>query len=296
MTKNKDTIIYANLSEGLFDRLVKTHDEAFADYHVDLSYMTADALRKRMLKNNVSMDTSVGAFAGERLVGFTLIGVDNWLGKPAAFDAGTGIIPAYRGMGIARGMFEFSLPPLKKKGIDKFLLEVLKPNEAAIKAYTKTGFKVTRELDCFDLDLQKVKKNEIASPFPIKPIAIDQLMTFKDMTDWQPSWENSFSALQNIAGGLVSYGAFDKDLCVGVIAYYPTLNWIMSILVKEDYRKQGIGRSLVNHMLGVFNEKYPALSKVKLNNVDHSDRAMLKFLEETGFDFVIGQYEMDYDF
>lgn len=54
----------------------------------------------------------------------------------------TGIIPTQRGKGIAKGMFEFALPGLKEQGVNKFLPEVLRPNEAAIKAYRKTGFQV----------------------------------------------------------------------------------------------------------------------------------------------------------
>ena len=75
-------------------------------------------------------DCSVGAYDGDKMVGLTFVGLDDWLGEKAAFDAATGIIPGYRGQGVAKAMFEFILPRLKERGVSRFLLEVLQSNKA----------------------------------------------------------------------------------------------------------------------------------------------------------------------
>lgn len=289
-------IRYAALEAVNFEQLYQTHNEAFADYQVDLSYMTKDRLRLRSIKNNVIYEFSVGAFDDDKMVGFTLVGMDDWQGEAAAYDAATGIIPTHRGKGIARGMFDFAVPGLKKVGVTKFLLEVLRPNEAAIKAYTKTGFRITRELDCFKLDLKacrELKSGSDLAGIEIRPVEKDIVMGFSDLTDWQPSWENSFAAMQRIPDELWMFAAYVKGQCAGIIVYYPLLNWIMSLVIKKEYRRRGIGNRLVRYLCANLS---PDLEEVKMINVERSDKGMIKFLEDTGFEFTIGQYEMEYSF
>ena len=120
--------------------------EAFADYAMDASRTTEDALLLRAAKNAVDFDASVGVYDGDRLVAFTMIGIDEHAGVSTAYDAGTGVIPDFRGQGWARKMFEHALPTLHERGVECFLLEVLQQNAAAIRAYEKSGFKTIREL------------------------------------------------------------------------------------------------------------------------------------------------------
>ncbi|MCX6092490.1 MAG: hypothetical protein NTX23_06470, partial [Candidatus Bipolaricaulota bacterium] len=69
--------------------------EAFADYSMaPPAGLSAVRLLLRMRKIAVAYDLSVAAYTDGRMIGFTLIGVDAWGGGLAAYDAGTGIIPA----------------------------------------------------------------------------------------------------------------------------------------------------------------------------------------------------------
>ena len=107
-----------------FEELHKTFVDAFADYAVDVSYMTPQVIKNRAIKNGYDPESSVGVFENENLVGFTLVGIDKHFEKPAAFDIMTGIVKDYRGKGIASQMFDFIKPTLKKKKIRQFFLEV----------------------------------------------------------------------------------------------------------------------------------------------------------------------------
>lgn len=278
---------FDRISQG---QLLRTWLEAFADYAVDMSGVTEKLINCRCIKNNVDFDISVGAFDDARMVGFTLIGVDRWQDELAAFDAGTGIVPEFRGQGLARGMFDHAIPPLESRGVTRFLLEVLQVNEPAIRAYTKAGFEVTRELACFKLKVDKTNlASEPSTGTEVKTVDRASVAGFSTEVDWQPSWENGFSAIARIPDQLLILGAFDQDRCVGVIAYTPLLNWIITLIVRRSHRRRGIGTALVQRLV----EHLPAgLLEVKLQNVDRSDEGMLTFLERLGFDPWVDQYEM----
>lgn len=282
---------FSFLEKNQFPLVHKTFLEAFSDYQVDMSYMTEEVMFKRAVKNAVNLESSVGVFDGDRMVGFTLIGIDNWQNTLSAFDIGTGIIKDYRGKGIAKQMFDFALPRLKKRSVKKFVLEVLQTNEPAIKAYRETGFCITRELDCFELEAKKANLQEKARlPIRIQEAGKNILPLFRDSLDWEPSWENSFSAIMRIPDEIIVYGALVEGECVGILAYCPFLNWIMILMVKRDFRRKGVA----THLLDYFLEHLPhENTEVKLLNVNHADIKMRKFLDKTGFELYIQQYEME---
>jgi ribosomal protein S18 acetylase RimI-like enzyme len=126
--------------------------EAFADYAMGAPRTTEEQFFLRMQKNAVDYALSVGVYDSGRMVGFTLIGIDSWGGTLTAYDAGTGIVPEFRGQRLARRMFDHALPALHDRGVERFSLEVLQQNEPAIKAYRKAGFETTRELHSYVAD------------------------------------------------------------------------------------------------------------------------------------------------
>lgn len=268
--------------------------EAFADYQVDMSYMTSERSWLRNLKSGVRYDCSVGAFDREKLVGVTFVGLDDWQGEKAAFDAGTGIVPGYRGQGIAKAMFEFILPELHKRGVSKFLLEVLQQNKAAIRAYTKTGFNISREFACYDLQPGSFDAESLAcGDYEVRRIDRTRVQAFKNQVDWQPSWENSFSGMDRIEDELIRLGAFKGDRCVGILVFYPLLRWIMSLVVPHGFRRRAVASTL---MRALMNDLPHGIDVVIINNIDLSDKAMPAFFERAGAIHVIDQFEMEYGF
>ncbi len=269
---------------------------AFADYQLDMSYMTAERSWLRNLKSGVRYDCSVGAFDDDRMVGFTFVGLDDWRGKPAAFDAGTGIVPGYRGQGIANGMFEFVIPGLRARGVTRFLLEVLQPNKAAIRAYEKAGFVITREFACYDLLPGSFVADTLArGDFEVRAVDKATVRAFSTQTDWQPSWENSFAGMDRIRDGLLRLGAFRGGRCVGVLVFYPLLQWIMCLVVDREFRRQGVASTLLATLMEDLHLP-EGTDRVKINNIDHSDGAMRALLEKAGAGWVIDQFEMEYLF
>ena len=271
-------------------QLHKTFHEAFADYEVDMSSVTEERLRVRCVKNGVDWEASVGAFDGGQMVGFTLIGIDDWQGGLAAFDAATGIVADHRGRGLARTMFEHALPGLEERGVGTFVLEVLKNNEPAIRAYRKAGFEISRELNGFRQEvsgiLSRIRETET---LPIRSIDRKIACSLAEHADWTPSWENSFNGIERIPDELIALGAFDGDRCIGAAVYSPMLDWVLTLVVAPTHRRRGVGTALVRRLAEDLPETVDAL---RLINVDGSDEGMLRFLNDLGFEPLVDQYEM----
>jgi len=285
-------IEYRNLSKTSFGELHQTFNEAFSDYLIDISYMTRDVMKNRAIKNGYDPDSSVGVFDNDKLVGFTLVGVDYHYEKPSAFDIMTGLIKEYRGKGIASEMFNFIKPRLKAIGIEYFYLEVLQENKPAILAYKKTGFEIVRSLDCFTLSLKNYLLTEQPRlPIVIKKIEKDNIDKFQLFSEWRPSWENSFTAMKRVPDDIDFYSAEYSINKLGLIVYYPCLNWIMALLVNPEYRNMGIQSALLNHLVKQLEGK---VEMVKLLNIQSDDENLIAFLKQSGFELLTGQYEMKY--
>ncbi len=275
------------LSETPFSQIAGAFNEAFEDYYLQMGQRAERWLRNRMIKNAVDLECSVGVFDGAKLVGFSLTGLDTWQGAPAAFDAATGIVPAHRGQGLARRMFDFALPRLRERGVERFLLEVLQVNEPAIKAYRSTGFQVTREFDCFELDVASA--TALSDPV-VRPIPKERAGELADHLEWTPSWENSLASIRRIPDDVLAFGLFERDALVGTLVYYPLLNWVMNVTVRRELRRRGLGTRLLTHLLANLPE---GVSRVRLVNVSHDDLGALAFLEARGFRKFTSQYEME---
>lgn len=268
----------------------KTFQEAFSDYAVDMSSVTEERLHVRCVKNGVDWESSVGAFDGERMVGFTLISIDEWQGGLGAFDAATGIVAEHRGQGLAKAMFEHALPGLEERGVRTFVLEVLKNNEPAIRAYRKAGFEISRELNGFRQKITDIAGwGDDPHPLPIHSVDREVAAGLADHSDWTPSWENSFNGIARIPDDLIALGAFDGDQCIGAAVYSPMLDWVLTLVVAQSHRRRGVGTALIRRLAEALPESVDAL---RLINVDGSDEGMLRFLTGLGFEPLVDQYEM----
>lgn len=277
-------------------QVYRTFMKAFADYAMDASGTKEDPFRLRMAKNNVDFDASAGAYIedashddGDRLVGFTLIGIDEVDGILTAFDAGTGIIPDFRGQGLAKRMFDHALPALAERGVKRFLLEVLQGNEPAIKAYQKSGFSIDREFKCFAADTALLRELPQSTGVDIR---ISDAASFEALTieaDWTPSFENRFTAHLAIPEKITFLEASIDNERVGTLTYCSELNWLLSLLVKRSARNRGVGRSLLQHLASSMPE---TVTKLAALNVDGKDEGMQSFLATVGFSPLVDQYEM----
>lgn len=282
-----------NLSGISFDTIYQTFLEAFKDYAFDVNYMDARKLENRAIKNGFDPGFSAGAFVDEKLVGFTLVGIDHEYIRPSAFDIMTGIIKEFRGKGLAGKMFEKIRETLQSSDIQHFYLEVLQENQAAVKAYQKEGFVITRDFNCYELNMDDfIPVLKLNIPLTFKEVGKIELDDYATFADWHPSWENSFSAVQRIPDEVVLISASYSIKKVGMIIYYPALNWIMNLLIDPVYRNMGVGTALIERLISRMGGK---AEKVRFLNIPDNDHALNDFLKQSGFTLLTKQYEMMLD-
>src|SRR5882724_8964151 len=122
-----EEIAYRFLSDADFIPLYHAFLKAFSDYQVNMN-VSEHRFRDRLVRDGVTLNRSVGAFAEKEMIGFSLNGCGRWQGRLTAYDAGTGILPTYRGRGLGQDLFGYMMPELKKAGVEQCLLEVLSTN------------------------------------------------------------------------------------------------------------------------------------------------------------------------
>ena len=261
--------------------------EAFSDYQVDMQ-MSQQQFERRINRDGVKLEISAGAFDESRMIAFYMNATGVWQGRATAYDAGTGVIPAYRRQGIGKELFAFMMPLLKQTGISQYLLEVLTTNDSAVALYRKLGFVETRRLAVFR------KKEAVAAFDELDGVSIRRVEQpswglFKSFWDGYPSWQNSIDAVERVARNAVVLGAYVNEECVGYgVAFRPAAS-LMQLAVAPAHRRQGIGSRILSAL------QREVAETLKVNNIDEEMIGSLKFFEANGYKIILEQYEMRQD-
>lgn len=244
--------------------------------------MSQEQFEQRLLRDGVRLEISAGAFDEDRMVGFYMNASGTWLGKLTAYDAGTGVIPDYRGQGVAKELFTFMAPHLKEASFVQYLLEVLSTNERAVSLYRRLGFIDTRRLAVFRRS-EPVKDLEGVA---IRRVEQPEWELFKTFWDGYPSWQNSVEAVERIKTDRVVVCAYGDETCVGYGVVFKPASSLMQLAVAPAYRRRGIGSRILSGLQREVSES------LKVNNIDEELKGMMGFFEASGFKMVLGQFEM----
>ena len=261
------------------ETVIATFNEAFADYVVPI---TLDRERFLNMQNRrgFAAELSVGVVDNERLVAISLTGFGNWLGAPAGYGSGTGVIPAARNRGFAGEMMEKAVGLARERGAEKYVLEVMCRNEPARRAYERVGFAIVRTLDCWALD-------EIAGGSEME---VEMREGFSSappsLGSWAPSWQNSDESLARAPERVVTLTiARDRGL-VAHAALCPETGDLPQFAVAPEMRRQGIGRALLARARRI--SRMP----LRIINTDAADAATSAFLMAVGGTRTLAQHEM----
>ncbi len=284
----ESTYTFSFLKEHDIPDLYDAFMGAFADYVVPIK-LSRKEFDVKIKREGVQLSFCVGAYQGNRLVGFIMTGLGEWLGKPTAYNAGTGVLPEHRGQRLTERMYEALLPKLRESGIEQCLLEVIRQNEAALKVYQRIGFRTTRSLECFrapkqDLTCPDGEVDAVTVAGAPKP----QWQTYAQFFDVQPSWQNTSQAFRLNPNEKLVLEACDADKqLIGYVAFFPKTGSVAQLAVQAGYRSQGIATALLREV--VKRTEAPALLVV---NVDATCTRLLEFLRRRNFSYLLGQYEM----
>lgn len=159
--------------------------DAFSEYQVPLD-MPLAKLEFMMVTRSYRADLSWGAFEGDVLAGFVLVGYRD-PGRPTAYDIATGVTRGFQAQGLGSQLLERVFGHLGDRGVERFVLEVLEDNAAAQGLYARWGLKTTRRLNCYSL----------ASPALVVPEGYTLALEASPPTQaeaWNgfvPSWQNA---------------------------------------------------------------------------------------------------------
>jgi ribosomal protein S18 acetylase RimI-like enzyme len=268
------------------ERLYGAFMGAFADYAVPVSW-SLDEFAESNARRGLDLSISLGAYEGERILGFILNGRGSWGGRPAAYDLGTGVLPEARGGGLSGELAARLVGFLPGRGIARYVLEVLRDNAPAIKTYERAGFRVSRLLEC--------PGGSFVEPGLPEPVGLEILelpagaafprSLFASFRDWEPTWQNSDDSVARMPGRLVVLGArLEGEILGGLVAGVNGSIW--QLAVARGARRRGIGTALLRALAA---RSGPSLRYV---NVQANDEASLGLLARAGISGGPGQYEM----
>lgn len=262
--------------------LARVFNEAFVDYIVKL-HLTEEILAIKIKSESIRLSHSVGAFDGERLVGFMLLATGSINGKETVYNGGTGVVPEYRGRKLTEQMYTFILPKLAAAGYEHHLLEVITTNTKAVKAYTKIGFSIKRMFSCFKGAITNVSCGKYI------PQVIAQMPSF-DTADFYstiPSWQLTTAAIERALADHTIVTITDNNVLLGYVVFMKLTGRIKQIAVRKAERYKGIGTAL----LAAVNE-HVAGKEISIINADSNDSETIAFFQAKGLQCYIEQYEM----
>lgn len=223
--------------------IADTFNEAFSDYKIKFS-VTEELFHKKFQAEGITPENSIGAFDGERLVGFILQGVDVINGIGYVFNAGTGVVPSHRGRKITGQMYESALNMMMEKGFTHHQLEVLHDNEKAKRVYLKMGFKDVRMVASFTGTISL----EIPSSVTIRQADTIDFETLKLWRNIEPTWQNNTRCIQRAHNRHDFYIAYYNGIEAGYAAVDTLNKRVKQFAVKPSLRNNGIGSALFSHI------------------------------------------------
>jgi len=262
--------------------ITSTFNEAFSDYFIPLQF-TAETMKAKMKAENILLPYSIGAFEGDRLVGFILHGYDSFDGEKIIYNAGTGVVPAFRGKGLTVDMYQYAIGHLQAEGIRSHVLEVIDTNQPAINVYCKMGFSIVRKLGAFRSSVS-VPVNSLSTITQLNEID-DTVMVFRDC---RPAWQNSLASIRRDRTGHSFPGIYINGELVAYAVYVPSSGRVKQCAVHPHWRRKGLGSSLIGYMMD-----HNAKGELVFTNIDEEYTPGIQFLEALAFKKFLGLYEME---
>lgn len=258
-----------NLNHLPFDEVVQAFLSSFEQYFVELP-KDKDYWQKRFSQSGVDWSLSFGMFEEHRLVGFIIHSVGNHQGQLTAYNAGTGVIPKFRGQKIIDALYDFAIPELKKSGIQKCLLEVIDENEAALRVYSRIGFQRLRQLMSFAGKL--TKRTAAVSSTKVEAEEILELYEEEHYC-----WDHYLSVVKRSEAG---FYLVQRD--------HQVLGYFTTDTTGNLQHLESPG----SHYDEILDAVASLHQNVRIKNVPEERKSLISVLKDRSFSNLINQYEM----
>lgn len=266
-----------SLENTPFDDIIECFLVAFKGYFVK---MPTDPYyyKERWKASGVRWKWSYGMFDKERLVGFIITALDERQGELIAYNAGTGVLPEYRGRKIVKSIYRHAVPQFFSQGISKSKLEVIKENHIAIRSYESIGFRICKHYKSYGGEI---------SVNPDAKVLLKEV--FHDDMDWEGmknqglySWDNHGNSLKN--GNYKYFQIFNGNRYESYFVINQDYNYVAQLEVFENDPK-GWNR--------IFQAIKTLSGTIKINNIDAGLTHKIKAIQMAGLTNTVDQYEME---
>jgi GNAT superfamily N-acetyltransferase len=260
--------------------IVTAFNLSFSDYIIPLQ-LTEQQFRDKLFSEDIHLEWSFGAFEGNRLVGFVLHGVRN----NALYNAGTGVIPEYRGNKITQKLYDCCLEKAKTENIRSIQLEVITGNSSAIKAYENIGFEIIRTLNCYKGTLSV---EDSKSSFEILELGISECNAADALCNYLPTWQNSIETIKNLykINDIKIIGVMHQAEMIGYAIFNNTSKKILQVGISENHDRNALRNALFEFISAQYSKEVFAI------NIDDSAKNTISGLNSLGLNCFLQQFEM----
>lgn len=263
--------------------LVKAFNSAFESYFIPIQ-LNETVLLDKIKAENVFLEYSVGVSINNQLVAFILIGIDSKNNQMLSYNAGTGVIPEFRGQHLPQKMYDFLLPLLHKNNIRNHYLEVITQNQKAIKIYESIGYQITKKVTCFK---GKINEPKQLSEYQIFEFDFVSESTIESFWNHQPTYQNTLSSINRCKNAHTFLGAFSENGLLAYIIYANSNARVKQFGVDKKYRRLSLGQQLFYEV-----QKANPTQEISLINIDSNDAETITFLHKIGLSTTVEQFEM----
>lgn len=245
-------ITYIQCSQVKNDLVYNAFKKGYSDYIIKIELSKEDFFERFFGPEGNTLSDSFIALDNNQPIGLILGGIREYEGIKTMRCGGFCVTPDYRGKGIAQELFKLHKENAVKNNCKQLFLEVISSNNRAINFYKKQGYVETYQLHYYTLTeleyLSKSKKCE----YNIKSVELDDIRTLRQKAgDVHINWQNDIDYLEKLKSQF-NFGVYDKDKLIGGISISKNGN-ISFIWVDWDYRRKGVGTSLLKHSITELN-------------------------------------------
>jgi len=195
MSSNVSTLEIRRLSACSFEDAVKSWNEGFQGYFVDMT-LSVDRYLSRLQGEGLSPEFSLMAFCDGTPAGFLLNGIRTNPGPKVAWNGGTGVSPKFRGCGVGKALMQSTMDLYREQGVEIATLEAISENEAAISLYRQFGYEVVdrlvflRHKGALSERAFEQPNNHSYSAVQVAPYLVGGLGFYQELAPWQGHWRS----------------------------------------------------------------------------------------------------------
>ncbi|HMZ95096.1 MAG TPA: hypothetical protein PLC61_07525 [Chitinophagales bacterium] len=271
-------LLYRDLSDVLLKELIEVFNQSFKDYFIPIN-MDAELFNRKINLEDIDLKYSIGCFDDKKLIAFVLHGKRNTV----LYNAGTGVLPEYRGNKITQQMYQYFFNTELIKHISRVELEVIDKNYIAVSNYRNISFNQTDTVQCFSLTLKAHLENNKAN---VSESEVPADFNVENFINSNPLWQNNILSKEDTFSYL-KFITVQKQNEIVAYALFNTLNnRLLQIGTHPNFRKQGLATCLLQFIA----QNY--CRNISVINSSITNTTLLDFLRNHNATHTITQYQM----